>query len=265
MEGIVTLEDLLEEIVGEIEDEFDLPHDAIERLDDHTVRISGVFPIDEFNEELGTKLSDEDYHTVAGIRLRLARPRRRGGRRGRARGHAVPRRRGRGDAHPDRDRHAARGRGPRGGRCGRASGRRGSRSYPGAMLKLRYLLVAATAAGALFAGATQAASHKVTKLYGQSGPGFTITLKRASFVPVRSLKRGHVHLRHPGPLDDPQLPPEGPRRRQEDVRSLPRHQDLGEREAEEGQVHVRVRPAQVEHARVVHRQVTGRSRSIVGA
>src|SRR3954452_18019679 len=65
----------------------------------------------------------------------------------------------------------------------------GSRRYPGAMLKLRYLLVAATAAGALFAGATQAASHKVTKLYGQSGPGFTITLKRASFVPVRSIKR----------------------------------------------------------------------------
>jgi magnesium and cobalt exporter, CNNM family len=67
MEGIVTLEDLLEEIVGEIEDEFDLPHDAIERLDDHTVRISGSFPIDEFNEELGTNLPDEDYHTVAGF------------------------------------------------------------------------------------------------------------------------------------------------------------------------------------------------------
>jgi hypothetical protein len=58
------------------------------------------------------------------------------------------------------------------------------------MLKLRYLLVAATAAGALFAGSTQAASHKVTKLYGQSGPGFTITLKKANFVPVRSLKPG---------------------------------------------------------------------------
>ncbi len=87
----------------------------------------------------------------------------------------------------------------------------GSRSYPGAMLKLRYLLVAATAAGALFAGATQAASHKVTKLYGQSGPGFTITLKRASFVPVHSLKPGtytfviqdrstihNYHLKGPG-------------------------------------------------------------------
>ena len=183
MEGIVTLEDLLEEIVGEIEDEFDLPHDAIERLDDRTVRISGVFPIDEFNEELGTKLPDEDYHTVAGFVFGLLGRAAEAGRRGRARGHAVPRRRGRRNAHPDRDRHAARGRGPRGGRCGRTRGRRGSRSYPGAMLKLRYLLVAATAAGALFAGATQAASHKVTKLYGQSGPGFTITLKTGQLRP----------------------------------------------------------------------------------
>ena len=71
MEGIVTLEDLLEEIVGEIEDEFDLPHDALERLDDHTVRISGTFPIDEFNEQIGTNLPEEDYHTVAGFAFHL--------------------------------------------------------------------------------------------------------------------------------------------------------------------------------------------------
>ena len=53
MEGIVTLEDLLEEIVGEIEDEFDLPHDDLERIDDRTVRVSGAFTIDEFNEQVG--------------------------------------------------------------------------------------------------------------------------------------------------------------------------------------------------------------------
>jgi plastocyanin len=58
------------------------------------------------------------------------------------------------------------------------------------MLKLRYLLVAAIVAGALFAGSTQAASHKVTKLYGQSGPGFTITLKNKAFVPIHRLKPG---------------------------------------------------------------------------
>jgi magnesium and cobalt exporter, CNNM family len=67
MDGIVTLEDLLEEIVGEIEDEFDLPHDSLERLDDHTARISGTFPIDEFNEQLGVALPEDDYHTVAGF------------------------------------------------------------------------------------------------------------------------------------------------------------------------------------------------------
>ena len=67
MEGIVTLEDLFEEIVGEIEDEFDVPGDEIERLDDHTVRMSGTFTIDHFNEEMGTALPDEDYHTVAGF------------------------------------------------------------------------------------------------------------------------------------------------------------------------------------------------------
>ena len=65
-QGIVTLEDLLEEIVGDIEDEFDLPDESVERVDEHTVRISGTFPIDDFNEQFGTELEQEDYHTVAG-------------------------------------------------------------------------------------------------------------------------------------------------------------------------------------------------------
>jgi putative hemolysin len=67
MEGIVTLEDLLEEIVGEIEDEFDLPDETIERIDDRTVRIDGTFPIDDFNEEFHVELPNEDYHTIAGF------------------------------------------------------------------------------------------------------------------------------------------------------------------------------------------------------
>jgi putative hemolysin len=65
-QGIVTLEDLLEQIVGEIEDEFDLPDESVERVDDTTVRIDGTFPIDDFNEEFGTTLEHEDYHTIAG-------------------------------------------------------------------------------------------------------------------------------------------------------------------------------------------------------
>jgi CBS domain containing-hemolysin-like protein len=67
MEGIVTLEDLLEEIVGEIEDEFDLPDESVEQVDEDTIRIDGTFPIDDFNERFGTGLPIEDYHTVAGF------------------------------------------------------------------------------------------------------------------------------------------------------------------------------------------------------
>jgi putative hemolysin len=65
--GIVTLEDLLEEIVGEIEDEYDLPDESIERLEDGRVRVDGTFPIDDFNEQFEQDLPQEDYHTVAGF------------------------------------------------------------------------------------------------------------------------------------------------------------------------------------------------------
>jgi len=67
VEGIVTLEDLLEEIVGEIEDEFDLPDETVERVDDDTIRIDGTFSIDDFNEEFKADLPVEDYHTIAGF------------------------------------------------------------------------------------------------------------------------------------------------------------------------------------------------------
>jgi putative hemolysin len=67
MAGIVTLEDLLEEIVGEIEDEFDLPDESVERVDENTIRIDGSFPIDDFNEQFGTAMPIEDYHSVGGF------------------------------------------------------------------------------------------------------------------------------------------------------------------------------------------------------
>jgi putative hemolysin len=66
MQGIVTLEDLLEEIVGEIEDEFDLPDESVEQVDEHTIRVDGTFPIDDFNEQFHAELEQEDYHTLAG-------------------------------------------------------------------------------------------------------------------------------------------------------------------------------------------------------
>jgi len=67
VQGIVTLEDLLEEIVGEIEDEYDLPDESVERIDENRIRVHGTFTIDDFNEQFGTELPQEDYHTVAGF------------------------------------------------------------------------------------------------------------------------------------------------------------------------------------------------------
>jgi len=67
MAGICTLEDLIEEIVGEIEDEFDVAEVQIEQVDDDTYRLDGMFPIDEFNGRFGTDLPDEDFHTVGGF------------------------------------------------------------------------------------------------------------------------------------------------------------------------------------------------------
>ncbi len=67
VDGIVTLEDLLEEIVGEIEDEFDLPDTSVERLDEKRISVDGSYTIDDFNESFGTELDKEDYHTLAGL------------------------------------------------------------------------------------------------------------------------------------------------------------------------------------------------------
>jgi putative hemolysin len=67
MVGIATLEDLLEEIVGEIEDEFDVPEEPVEQIGEDSYRVDGMFSIDEFNERFGTDLPEEDFHTVAGF------------------------------------------------------------------------------------------------------------------------------------------------------------------------------------------------------
>lgn len=65
--GVATLEDLLEEIVGEIEDEFDVPEEQVEQIDEDTYRVDGMYSIDEFNERFGSDLPEEDFHTVAGF------------------------------------------------------------------------------------------------------------------------------------------------------------------------------------------------------
>ncbi len=65
--GLVTLEDLLEEIVGEIDDEFDPEDVPVLRLGPDRYRVQGSLPVEEFNERFGRKLSDDDYHSVGGI------------------------------------------------------------------------------------------------------------------------------------------------------------------------------------------------------
>jgi CBS domain containing-hemolysin-like protein len=67
LEGLVTLEDLLEEIVGEIDDEFDLPDEGILRIGRGRIRIAGSFPIEDFNERFGKDLPIEDYHSIGGF------------------------------------------------------------------------------------------------------------------------------------------------------------------------------------------------------
>ena len=69
--GLVTLEDLLEEIVGEIADEYDVEMPAVERLADGSLRAPGRTPVDEVGEALGTELPDEEWDTVGGLILNL--------------------------------------------------------------------------------------------------------------------------------------------------------------------------------------------------
>jgi len=65
--GIVTLHDLLEELVGEIQEEYELPDATLTWVDDHTVEASGSISIDDFNESVGTDLPRGDARTLAGL------------------------------------------------------------------------------------------------------------------------------------------------------------------------------------------------------
>jgi CBS domain containing-hemolysin-like protein len=67
--GIVTLEDIVEEIVGEIQDEHDRPPASVDRLPDGTYWVAGRANIDEVNETMGWTLPKQDYETVAGLVL----------------------------------------------------------------------------------------------------------------------------------------------------------------------------------------------------
>jgi CBS domain containing-hemolysin-like protein len=65
--GLVTMEDLLEEIVGEITDEYDVEEPQVETLADGSLRVPGRTPIDEVNGLLAVELPQEDWDTVGGL------------------------------------------------------------------------------------------------------------------------------------------------------------------------------------------------------
>ena len=66
--GIVTIEDVLEEIVGEIEDEHDKDAGTmIKKIAEDEYLVSALTPIDIFNENFDSKLSDKDFDTLGGI------------------------------------------------------------------------------------------------------------------------------------------------------------------------------------------------------
>ncbi len=65
--GIVTLHDLVEEIVGEIEQDYGLPDESVQELGERRVRVSGSFTSDDFNERFGTALPTDDYRTLGGL------------------------------------------------------------------------------------------------------------------------------------------------------------------------------------------------------
>lgn len=67
--GIVTLEDLLEELVGEIEDEYDVRESLIRQIDDNLYMIDGRAEIDAVEEALSVNLPEGDYNTIAGLVL----------------------------------------------------------------------------------------------------------------------------------------------------------------------------------------------------
>jgi putative hemolysin len=69
--GLVTMEDILESIVGNIQDEYDDEEEEIEQIDEYTYTFDGATDIEDVSEILGITIPDGDYDTVAGFVINL--------------------------------------------------------------------------------------------------------------------------------------------------------------------------------------------------
>ena len=65
--GMVTVEDIVEEIVGEIEDEYDKENHSLEKISDNEYIVDGSMDIEDINDELGTSLYSENHETISGL------------------------------------------------------------------------------------------------------------------------------------------------------------------------------------------------------
>ena len=65
--GIVTMEDIIEEVMGDIDDEYDEEEQELTKLEDDLYMIEGSMYLDDINEELGTNLESEDSETIGGF------------------------------------------------------------------------------------------------------------------------------------------------------------------------------------------------------
>ena len=66
--GLITIEDVLEEIVGDIDDEYDeLEEDLVVSLGPNSYQVQALAPIDDLNDLLGSNFSDDDYGTIGGL------------------------------------------------------------------------------------------------------------------------------------------------------------------------------------------------------
>lgn len=69
--GLITLEDLIEELVGEIADEYDREEQLVEQLDDHAFRVSARLPVYELGELFDLELDDDEVDSVGGLLAKL--------------------------------------------------------------------------------------------------------------------------------------------------------------------------------------------------